>query len=147
MQLDENFNEITKPKANTLLSSRHYAHSEANFDQMKSNETSLSSSTNGYYSNSESDKLVDEYQSKMSINLPNSVSSISLASNSATSQLNSIELWRVNPRPAYGADYYMFNYFTMTLNELKDEFVNVIAPTDSRFRSDVRKLELGDLGK
>lgn len=34
----------------------------------------------------------------------------------------------------------------MTLNEFKDEFKNIIAPTDSRFRSDVRQLELGNLG-
>lgn len=40
----------------------------------------------------------------------------------------------------------MFNYFTMTLNELKEDFEKVIAPTDSRFRTDVKKLELGDLG-
>lgn len=41
----------------------------------------------------------------------------------------------------------MFNYFTMTLNEMKDEFEKVIAPTDSRFRTDVRQLELGDLDR
>lgn len=34
----------------------------------------------------------------------------------------------------------------MTLNEFKDELKSVIAPTDSRFRSDVRQLELGNLG-
>ena len=34
----------------------------------------------------------------------------------------------------------------MTLNELKPEFEKHIAPTDSRFRTDIRKLELGDLG-
>jgi hypothetical protein len=40
----------------------------------------------------------------------------------------------------------MFNYFTITLNEMKEEFEKIIAPTDSRFRTDVRRLELGDLG-
>ena len=40
----------------------------------------------------------------------------------------------------------MFNYFTMTLNELREDFEKIIAPTDSRFRTDVKKLELGDLG-
>ena len=35
----------------------------------------------------------------------------------------------------------------MVLNELKDEFKSVLAPTDSRFRSDIRFLEMGDLGK
>ena len=29
---------------------------------------------------------------------------------------------------------------------MKDEFGKVIAPTDSRFRTDVKQLELGDLG-
>ena len=40
----------------------------------------------------------------------------------------------------------MFSYFAMTLNEMKDEFKNIIAPTDSRFRTDVKQLELGDMG-
>ncbi len=30
---------------------------------------------------------------------------------------------------------------------MKDEFKNLIAPTDSRFRTDIRQLELGDLDK
>lgn len=29
---------------------------------------------------------------------------------------------------------------------MKEEFEKIIAPTDSRFRSDVKQLELGDLG-
>lgn len=33
----------------------------------------------------------------------------------------------------------------MTLNELKPEMEKLIAPTDSRFRSDIRRLEVGDL--
>jgi hypothetical protein len=35
----------------------------------------------------------------------------------------------------------------MGLNEMFKEQEGVIAPTDSRYRSDVRSLELGDLGK
>lgn len=35
----------------------------------------------------------------------------------------------------------------MGLNEMFKEQEGVIAPTDSRFRSDIRGLELGDLGK
>lgn len=34
----------------------------------------------------------------------------------------------------------------MSLNELKNDMAKVIAPTDSRFRTDIRQLELGDLG-
>lgn len=32
------------------------------------------------------------------------------------------------------------------LNELKKDMLGVIAPTDSRFRPDIRKLENGDIG-
>lgn len=42
--------------------------------------------------------------------------------------------------------YYNFGYFTMSLNELKEGMEKVIAPTDSRYRGDVKQLELGDLG-
>lgn len=34
----------------------------------------------------------------------------------------------------------------MSLNQMKPEFENLIAPTDSRFRPDVKQLELGNLG-
>lgn len=34
----------------------------------------------------------------------------------------------------------------MSLNEIKNDMSKVIAPTDSRFRTDIRQLELGDLG-
>ena len=34
----------------------------------------------------------------------------------------------------------------MALNELTDELKNLVAPTDSRLRPDVRLRELGDLG-
>ena len=35
----------------------------------------------------------------------------------------------------------------MTLNELTEDMEKTIAPTDSRFRTDVRQLELGNLGE
>ena len=35
----------------------------------------------------------------------------------------------------------------MSLNELTDELERSIAPTDSRFRSDIRLLEQGDIGQ
>ena len=34
----------------------------------------------------------------------------------------------------------------MMLNEMKDDFRKLLAPTDSRFRTDIKQLELGDLG-
>jgi hypothetical protein len=55
------------------------------------------------------------------------------------------ELWRAVPRPKNADEYYNFNYFSMMLNELKEDFENKLAPTDSRFRSDIKQLELGDL--
>ena len=65
--------------------------------------------------------------------------------NTPTSIPGSCELWRANPMPEYSSQYYNFNYFTMCLNELKSEYLGVIAPTDSRFRNDVRCLENCDL--
>ena len=59
----------------------------------------------------------------------------------------SLELWRANPMPDNSSQYYNFNYFSMCLNELKSEYNGVIAPTDSRFRSDIRCLENCDLGE
>lgn len=35
----------------------------------------------------------------------------------------------------------------MTLNEMKEEFRNLLAPTDCRFRTDIQALEIGNLGK
>ena len=34
----------------------------------------------------------------------------------------------------------------MMLNEMKEDFRKLLAPTDSRFRTDIKQLELGDLG-
>lgn len=34
----------------------------------------------------------------------------------------------------------------MALNEIKKDMIGVVAPTDSRFRTDIRKLENGDIG-
>ncbi len=34
----------------------------------------------------------------------------------------------------------------MMLNEMKEDLRKVLAPTDSRFRTDIKQLELGDLG-
>ena len=42
--------------------------------------------------------------------------------------------------------YYSFTRFAFMLNELNDEIKDKIAPTDSRFRPDMRKMEEGDIG-
>jgi hypothetical protein len=66
---------------------------------------------------------------------------------SCTSIPGSFELWRASPMPDNSSQYYNFNYFSMCLNELKDEYIGVIAPTDSRLRNDIRCLENCDLGE
>ena len=35
----------------------------------------------------------------------------------------------------------------MMLNEVNDKMTSVLPPTDSRLRPDVRKMEIGDIGK
>ena len=69
------------------------------------------------------------------------------SSSPSTSIPGSSELWRANSMPENSSQYYNVNYFSMCLNELKDEYIGVIAQTDSRFRSDIRSLENCDLGK
>ncbi|CAG9759335.1 unnamed protein product [Ceutorhynchus assimilis] len=58
---------------------------------------------------------------------------------------NSTTIWKVNPRPPQSADYYQFTEFAMSLNELEHDMKNVLCPTDSRLRPDIRKLEQGDI--
>lgn len=76
-------------------------------------------------------------------------------------------IWTVEPRPADSPHYYNFTSMAMALNEmptrqlakklavslsrLERAFLNPtecspLAPTDSRFRTDIRLLEHGDLG-
>jgi len=43
--------------------------------------------------------------------------------------------------------YYNFTLYAMMLNELHDKMTSVLPPTDSRLRPDVRKMEIGDIGK
>ena len=59
---------------------------------------------------------------------------------------NSRFLWRVTPRPEFAQDYYNFTALSMTLNQELPGMRDYLAPTDSRFRPDVRVLEQGDVG-
>ena len=43
--------------------------------------------------------------------------------------------------------YYAFSLFAMGLNELEENMKSFLAPTDCRYRPDIRALENGDLGK
>lgn len=43
--------------------------------------------------------------------------------------------------------YYAFTLFAMMLNELPEEMRPHLAPTDSRLRPDIRKMEEGDIGE
>lgn len=58
---------------------------------------------------------------------------------------NSRLLWMAESRPENSTEYYNFTRFTFCLNELTEELKKSLPPTDSRFRPDIRLLELGDL--
>ncbi|CAF2034344.1 unnamed protein product [Rotaria magnacalcarata] len=61
---------------------------------------------------------------------------------------NSTTLWRIIPKLEHGAQYYSFSLFTMALNEWSEEGSKLrpsLAPTDSRFRPDIRKMEDGNI--
>ncbi|KAA1468625.1 hypothetical protein DENSPDRAFT_834003 [Dentipellis sp. KUC8613] len=54
-------------------------------------------------------------------------------------------LWKIAPFPKNSLDYYGFTSWGMTLNEITEDLVGKLPPTDSRYRPDVRALEEGDL--
>ncbi|XP_038664487.1 oxysterol-binding protein-related protein 1 isoform X3 [Scyliorhinus canicula] len=54
-------------------------------------------------------------------------------------------LWKIAPRPSNSQQMYNFTNFAMSLNELDKEMENVIAPTDCRFRPDIKAMENGDI--
>ncbi|XP_066917849.1 oxysterol-binding protein-related protein 1-like [Clytia hemisphaerica] len=53
--------------------------------------------------------------------------------------------WKVRPKPSITSEMYMMTEFAMGLNELLDEHKEVVAPTDCRYRPDLRCLENGDM--
>ncbi|XP_067383047.1 oxysterol-binding protein-related protein 2-like isoform X2 [Channa argus] len=54
-------------------------------------------------------------------------------------------LWRIDSRPAHSAVMYNFTNFAMSLNELEPGMEANLAPTDCRFRPDIRAMENGDM--
>lgn len=54
-------------------------------------------------------------------------------------------LWKSHPLPPDWENFYYFPEFTYQLNNLTPSLREVLPPTDSRFRSDQRALENGDL--
>ncbi|KAK2851138.1 hypothetical protein Q5P01_007414 [Channa striata] len=54
-------------------------------------------------------------------------------------------LWRIDSRPAHSAVMYNFTNFAMSLNELEPGMEAILAPTDCRFRPDIRAMENGDM--
>lgn len=58
---------------------------------------------------------------------------------------NSRLLWLADERPKDSSIFYGFTNLAMQLNYLDDEMARVIAPTDSRFRPDIRTLEDGKI--
>lgn len=90
--------------------------------------------------NSQDDQNIpDAMNEQFSTEMPKSDSSNSL------DIPNSVLLWLVEKRPDNSSEYYNFTRFTFCLNELTEELKTILPPTDSRFRPDIRLLELGDL--
>lgn len=85
------------------------------------------------------DELNNENSEPLGSEIPKSDSSNSL------DIPNSSLLWMVESRPENSTDFYNFTRFTFCLNELTEELKKSLPPTDSRFRPDIRLLELGDL--
>lgn len=54
-------------------------------------------------------------------------------------------LWRIDSRPAHSATMYNFTNFAMSLNELEPGMEAMLAPTDCRFRPDIRAMENGNM--
>ncbi|XP_077469626.1 oxysterol-binding protein-related protein 2-like [Stigmatopora argus] len=54
-------------------------------------------------------------------------------------------LWRTEPRPAHSSQMYSFTNFAMSLNELDSGLEAILAPTDCRFRPDIRAMENGKM--
>ncbi|TFY59438.1 hypothetical protein EVJ58_g5773 [Rhodofomes roseus] len=54
-------------------------------------------------------------------------------------------LWRITPFPKKAPEFYGFTTFGITLNEITPDLEGRLPPTDSRFRTDVRALEEGDI--
>ncbi|KAJ7630685.1 oxysterol binding protein [Roridomyces roridus] len=54
-------------------------------------------------------------------------------------------LWRAAPFPTNTLEYYGFTSFGISLNEITGDMKGKVAPTDSRWRPDVRALEEGRL--
>ncbi|XP_069550024.1 oxysterol-binding protein-related protein 2-like [Brachyistius frenatus] len=54
-------------------------------------------------------------------------------------------LWRIDSRPAHSATMYNFTNFAMSLNELEPGMEAIMAPTDCRFRPDIRAMEAGNI--
>lgn len=58
-----------------------------------------------------------------------------------------ISIWKAK-QPLSNAYYqYQYNLFAIQMNHLTDEMKNYIAPTDSRYRGDIRNYEEGQMEK
>ena len=56
-------------------------------------------------------------------------------------------LWRITPFPKNAPDLYGFTAFGITLNEITPDLEGRLPPTDSRYRTDVRALEEGNIDR
>nr|XP_039270812.1 oxysterol-binding protein-related protein 1-like isoform X1 [Styela clava] len=56
-----------------------------------------------------------------------------------------IKIWEVKERPSFSKEYYSFTSYAMTLNEYSPGEEDILPPTDTRKRPDVRCQENGDI--
>jgi hypothetical protein len=54
-------------------------------------------------------------------------------------------LWKANPSPRHAPEYYGLSSFATTLNEITPDLEGRLAPSDSRFRPDIRAMEEGNI--
>ena len=54
-------------------------------------------------------------------------------------------IWEINPRMEFWDHLYHLSLFGLQLNYLDEDLARLLPPTDSRFRTDQRALENGDL--
>lgn len=54
-------------------------------------------------------------------------------------------LWKTHPFPRHAPDYYGLSSFATTLNEVTPDIKDMLPPSDSRYRPDIRAMEEGNI--
>ncbi|XP_055935994.1 oxysterol-binding protein-related protein 1-like [Argiope bruennichi] len=88
--------------------------------------------------------ILNKFQRKKSVPAP-------VENGDKTNEYQSLEdlpytvVWEADPRAEWSSEYYNFTQFAMALNEFHEDMKEILPPTDSRLRPDIRKLEEGDI--